>query len=64
MSRRGRGKQPGAGTTEPQPRVETGGASGHLGLMLAALIIAAGTLAYSNSFGGVFVLDDVRAIVP
>ena len=30
---------------------------------LAAAIIAAGGWAYSNSFGGVFVLDDVRAIV-
>ena len=32
-------------------------------LALAAVIIAAGAWAYSNSFGGVFVLDDVRAIV-
>ena len=31
--------------------------------MLAALIVAAGAWAYSNSLGGVFVLDDVRAIV-
>ena len=31
--------------------------------MLAALIVAAGAWAYSTSFRGVFVLDDVRAIV-
>ena len=34
-----------------------------LTLALAAVILAAGAWAYSNSFGGVFVLDDVRAIV-
>ena len=32
-------------------------------LVLAVAIVAAGAWAYSNSFGGVFVLDDVRAIV-
>jgi len=32
-------------------------------LLLAALVVVAGAWAYSSSFGGVFVLDDVRAIV-
>ena len=34
-----------------------------LTLALAAVILAAGAWAWSNSFAGVFVLDDVRAIV-
>ena len=32
-------------------------------LLLAAVVVAAGAWAYSSSFPGVFVLDDVRAIV-
>ena len=36
---------------------------GWLAPVLAATIIAAGVWAFSNSFSGVFVLDDVRAIV-
>jgi len=45
-------------------RPETPAAPRSLGvLVLAVLIVAAGVWAYSPSFGGVFVLDDVRAIV-
>jgi hypothetical protein len=74
MSRRGRGAGTGAGRTggaaasmprlraEPRRASRRGGPSNPR-LMLAAAILAAGVWAYGPSFGGVFVLDDIRAIV-
>jgi protein O-mannosyl-transferase len=52
----------------PRPQVEPAAASlpvgpRYLAIVLAALIVAAGAWAYWPSFGGVFVLDDVRAVV-
>jgi hypothetical protein len=46
---------PGGASRPPRERFLT--------LALTAVIVAAGVLAYANSFAGVFVLDDVRAIV-
>ncbi len=74
MSRRGRGGRTAAGRTggaaasEPRLRAEPERASRRaspsaLGIMLAAMILAAGAWAYAPSYGGVFVLDDTRAIV-
>ena len=74
MSRRGRGQKTGAGrasgTGKGVSRPGTDAATlgqrpGRfpLGFALAALIVAAGAWAFWPSFGGVFVLDDERAIV-